>query len=214
MVKMLFFFPFTEFISDQLKPRRRTEERLIALVNAWIQISAKLGSWLEIDVQRYSFKPILQALFPNFSSAHFCSDSCFYRVEEWWYELENSRTLFTFEQKSWKLFDKKFKPLSHHILLDMPSLENMFKNAGIVLSAVWSATGSMHTNLEYLSTRIKKSFPCNSNRLQPSVSQGLAHIKSFLKLADCCLAENCCKFHSSCIVAWYLHLFQARRHRF
>ena len=110
--------------------------------------------------------------------------------EEWLYELENSRTMSKLEQNSWKLLDKKFEPLSLCILLGMPHSEKIFKNTRRVLSAIWSTTGSMHTNLEYLSTLIKNSFPWNSKISQGSVSQGFVHTKAFFKLSDGCMVEN------------------------
>ena len=105
MVKFLFFPPFDKFISDCLRPRRRTQERLVTLWILEFKISAGLGSWLEISVQRYSIKLILQAIFPNFSSVHFfimfltvltVLSAGFWK---WWYELENSRTMSKLKQK-------------------------------------------------------------------------------------------------------------------
>ena len=99
------------------------------------------------------------------------------------------------EQNPWKLLYKKFEPLLHCILLGMPSLEKIFKNAELycvkyVWEEVWSTTGYTHTNLEYLSTTIKNSFPWNSKRSHASVFQGLVHTKSFFKLSDSCLVED------------------------
>ena len=52
MVKFLLLSSF-QWVFFILRPRKRTQERFIALVNVSIQISAGLGSWSEIGVQRY-----------------------------------------------------------------------------------------------------------------------------------------------------------------
>ena len=178
----------------------------------------RLGSWSEIGGQKYSINPICQAIFLNFLSAHFfifltVLTALSRGFDKWWYELENSRTMSKLEQNSWKLPYKKFKPLSHCILLGMPNLKKIFKNARIILSAVWSTRGSMHTNLEYLLTTVKNIFPWNSKDHRPvcpKVWHILNHSSNFQMVV---WLRIYCKFHSYCIVAWYLHLFQARRHR-
>ena len=68
------------------------------------KISARLRSWFEIDVQRYSIKPILQVIFSNLLSVHFFMKvltvltSLSTGFEKWWHELKNSRTISKLEK--------------------------------------------------------------------------------------------------------------------
>ena len=78
----------------------------------------------------------------------------------------------------------------------MPSLKKIFKNARVVLSVVWSITCSMHTNLEYLSSVIKNSFPWNLKRSQASVSKVWCTLNQTSNSQTAVWQRICCKFHS------------------
>ena len=133
------------------------------------EISVRLGSWSEIGVQRYSIKPILPALFPNFSSTHFFI--IFLTVLTLFLQgLKNGDMSWKIQEQclNWNKFHENFwiKSLNFYHCWVCP-IWRCFKNARIVLSAVWSITGSTHTKLEYLSTMIKNSTPWNSNDHRP-----------------------------------------------
>ena len=93
-------------------------------------------------------------------------------------------------KKLLKILERKLDPLLQQIVLGIPSFENIWRKSRIILSIVWSTTGSMQINLEYLSTKFKNNFPWNSKMSAARVSQGLVETRSFFKVSDGCLAEN------------------------
>ena len=106
MVKFLFFLPFNKFISDWLRPRRRTQKRLINLVNVWFQNFCRTRQLIGMVYRGILSNQSSRHYFPNYLSMHFFIIFLTFLTalsagfEEWSYELENSITMYKLEQYS------------------------------------------------------------------------------------------------------------------